>query len=152
MGLGVPGEPQNCPCGECPGTSAYCTGAWFCSGPLKARGGVRGWGRPSWGEDSSWGSRRRRRNPDQAIFAHHRALPAGLALPRNQVLSFQAKRLSSEAKFCCSSYLLLPGEDRTALSPEGTGRQFTRLVACCHSGSPWKAGASPRKSRFTGVT
>jgi len=108
MGLGTPGESQNCPSCECPGTTAYCNWGLDLQGTTEASGtGYLGWGRPSWGEDSSWGSRGRRRNPNQAIFTYHRALPAGLALPRNKVLSFQAKRLSSEAKFCCSSYSFL---------------------------------------------
>lgn len=58
----------------------------------------------SWGEYSSLESRGMRGNPYQATFTYQRALPAGLVLPSNKVLSFKAKRLSCNAQFCSSFY------------------------------------------------
>lgn len=50
-----------------------------------------GWGHPSWGEDSSWGSKGRRRNPNQAVFTYHRALPKGCLCPETKSSHFRPR-------------------------------------------------------------
>lgn len=138
MGLGALGESKNCPSCECPATTAYCNWGLVLQGTTEGSGmGYLGWGRPSWGEDSSWGSRGRRRNPNQTIFTYHRALPAGLALPRNKVLSFQTKRLSSEAKFCCSSYSFLKTKQLCFQKAQGDSSPTGSLMSLWLSLEGW---------------
>lgn len=100
-----------------------------------------------------------RGNPYQGTFTYQRALPAGLALPSNKVISFKAKRLSSEAKFGCSSYSCL-WKQNSSLSEKAPGCNLplwwlvvTLAVPSCLSfvEESWVPWDSPRTLDFSQV-
>lgn len=81
------------------------TWARFCGGPLRLRDG-RGWATLPW-EDIPAGEQGTGRKSLSGNICISKSASCWAALPSNKVISFKAKRLSSEAKFYCSSYFSL---------------------------------------------